>query len=53
MSPADVCLWHKADIATVPSDVCFRGDSGHCDEAAKAAWRIAANIAKLPSLLPQ
>jgi hypothetical protein len=34
-------------------DVCFRGQSGHCDEAAKAAWRIVANIAELPSLLRQ
>jgi hypothetical protein len=21
----DVCFWHKADIATVLNDVCFRG----------------------------
>jgi hypothetical protein len=20
-----VCFWHKADMATVPSDICFRG----------------------------
>jgi hypothetical protein len=48
-----VRFWHKADIPVALSDVCFREDGGHCDEAAKTAWRIVANVAKLPSLSRQ
>jgi hypothetical protein len=46
----NVCFWHKADIDLSRVNVRFWG-CGHCDEAAKTAWWIAANIAELPSLL--
>jgi hypothetical protein len=28
-----VCLWHKAGITIALSDVRFRGQSGHCEDA--------------------
>jgi hypothetical protein len=30
----DVCFWPKADIATAPRNVCFRGQSGHHNSTA-------------------
>jgi hypothetical protein len=44
---ANVCFWHLADIEVMPSNVRFRGQSGHCTRAKRLLGRQTADITDL------
>ena len=52
VAPPDFRVWHKADAVGNPSDVCFRGQSGH-DLSSAECLQMTDSVAKvvLPKVL--